>query len=398
MTVLQPFQSRVASQWESNTRTSSTGVYSKTVRPSSQSWAVRTVSSSSGRPVKDAVTGLALHPFNLHCYNYAAFNESHSVDYNESNSGACLSPVTSFHDLSLDKPSYQVLRNRALDQLNDKVRGDLDVAVDLAEIHQTKRMLKLTDQAKELSSKLINSFRYGKAKALSDLWLQYTYGMKPLVGTIFGCADQMLRTQLNRYERFSGRASEVVRNPRVILDNCWGGQSTYNTTGNFKVSCTIGVFMYQPDIDVARWATLNPINLAWELMPYSFVVDWFLDVGGYLHSLETTSLYWNRMRSGYETQLQAWNLNIDNLYKGSDGYYSKTTGYSNGRWIDRQLLTGYPSPSFPSFKANLGSSRLLSAAALLAQQLNDSPFGTKIRIRNPDRFRPNGRAWRSLVR
>jgi hypothetical protein len=123
------------------------------------------------------------------------------------------------------------------------------------------------------------------------------------------------------------------------------------------------------------------VSLAWELIPYSFVVDWFVDVGSYLRNLETALLYRKFVTSGYVSELYA--------FEGSEVGINKANGYaigsgkSNENWarflnvkakirrvqFARTKLSSYPLPRLPTFKVALGSQRLFSAAALLRQLL-----------------------------
>lgn len=258
------------------------------------------------------------------------------------------------------------LKNRAIDKLNDKARGDLDLSIDFAEWHQTARMLKATDQFTGMMKTAVG--RFGPIKLASSLWLQYTYGVKPLLSDIYGAADESLRTVINKTERFRARATETYKPRYVSFSTIFGPQNVKVITGTVKRSVTYGVDVRTPEFDPTRWSSLNPVSIAWEVMPYSFVVDWFLNVGGYLRNMETAVLYANRFRTGYCSRLSVWDLKVQETRPVTGGS-QLWQGYYSGNGFDRATLTSYPAPSLPSFKAQLGSSRLLSAASLLANLL-----------------------------
>jgi hypothetical protein len=214
--------------------------------------------------------------------------------------------------------------------------------------------------------------KFGTLKGLANGWLEYTYGVKPLVGSIFGLADERIRFVLNKLDRFKGR-SRVYQRPKFVGFNTIDGVSNTPIDGTFhKAAVTYCVDMTVPDFDLARFSSLNPYSIAWELMPYSFVADWFLDIGGYLRNLETALLYRNRFRDGYVTYITAAELDIRQVLKGSDlpsgltSYEATYTGHIKSRYIQRDILPGYPLPQVPSLKVDLGASRLLSGASLLA--------------------------------
>lgn len=285
-------------------------------------------------------------------------------------SGPCLAPSTTI--LMDFSPSWSsldsILYNRALDQLNDKVRGNLDLSVDLAEAGKTAKMLSVTNQVVEFSKTYAK--RFGVLKVASSAWLGYTYGVKPLLGTIYGLAEENLRVVINKSAKFSGRASMRFEPKSVILNTIWGAVSYPIASSSIKRSCTVGVDVRTDQFDISRFSSLNPASIAWELLPLSFVADWFYNVGGYLRNMETYVVNANKFRGGYITRLTTGDFRIDSTSRErQSGYvsnYSRTTGYGRVVNILRSTLDSYPFPEPPSLGANLGSSRLLSAASLLA--------------------------------
>jgi len=276
--------------------------------------------------------------------------------------------------------SSTALFNRALEKLNDKSRGDLDISVDLAEAHKTAKMANAVESAKNYASTFFRKSKLSGlaraiangSKAASNAWLEFTYGWKPLASTVYGAAEESLRLVINKIEHHRGRASEVVVPAYVTLETIWGPLNLPVVSGGIKYSCTLGVSLTTDQNDPARWSTLNPLGIAWELMPYSFVVDWFYNVGGFLRSVETSLLYSNRFRFGYRTDLSVSEVHcqlVDKLVSASETHTAILNGSVKHVNINRSALSAYPAPYLPSFEAKLGSSRLLSAASLLRQRL-----------------------------
>jgi hypothetical protein len=136
---------------------------------------------------------------------------------------------------------------------------------------------------------------------------------------------------------------------------------------------TIGVKIQIPESDLARWTSLNPVSIAWELVPFSFVVDWVFNVGGYLNNLET-GLLQNCRGAGlgatsFISQITAVDQSV-NLAGTSSTGADVNVSFSQKYIQFNRSLSGYPLPRPPSFKVNLGSNQLLDSAALLAQLLN----------------------------
>lgn len=330
----------------------------------SSRWIVRTQSGYTGRRLKP----VGVHPYSFWFCDLMVKRYSMYYTGKSSIIGDDLRYGTiyvSFPDL----PSDTGLYNRVVDKLNEQTRGSLDLAVDIAEAGQTVKMLKVKDQILDFSRTFVG--RFGPLKAASNVWLMYTYGVKPLVSSLYGAADESLRLVLNKTSRYRARASERVELGRLGYNNASNATVYLPTYMSAKRSYTLGVTLFNSSHDIARWTSLNPVSLAWELMPFSFVADWFLDVGGYLRNFETAVVRGNQFSSGYLTKLLAIQDN------GSYSYPPQVNGWANtfdyklrAISIDRSLLSEYPSPRLPSFKANLGSSRLISAAALLSQILS----------------------------
>jgi hypothetical protein len=130
----------------------------------------------------------------------------------------------------------------------------------------------------------------------------------------------------------------------------------------FKTDCKIGVTftMYSPMLSfLAQTGFTNPINLVWEILPFSFVADWFIGIGPYLEALSA----WDGLTfiDGYQTQFsKMW-------VSGSVDYDGVNVGNPAGQvfqdarlkleevLFERIKLTAFPSMTFPSFKNPLGS-------------------------------------------
>lgn len=345
------------------------GVIPRTVYNVAKRWHTVTIRNS-------GYTGRKAKPLGPNPFGYAILDFSMTHGQYGRSPGYTWSEGDDLHPfnagVSLDGlPSDANLINSALDELNEKTRGSLDLSIDIAEIGQTAKMFKVIDQVTDLTRTFRR--RYGTLKAASNAWLQYTYGVRPLLSSIHGLADESLRHVLNKTQRFRARAKSV--------DYC--GLSYITNSGNFtpipgfdklavKRSCQYGIVLDQKDNDLSRWTSLNPVSIAWELTPYSFVVDWFYDVGSFLRNAETSLLYANRFRSGYRSDLTVVDTPVDFTtpgFQGVDETFGIWRGYVKYISFNRGILNTYPVPRLPTFKANLGSSRLLSAAALLSQLL-----------------------------
>lgn len=273
---------------------------------------------------------------------------------------------------------YTNLRNEAIDKLGDHARGSLDLSVDLAEMHKTYKMVDAAERLEDLTRTFTR--RFTVLKLAGNHWLEYVYGALPLVQTIFGCADELNRFVLNRLEKYSAKAKGKYQPDHVHLVSSVYGEHNENLViadSDIDMVVRFGVVLLPQDFDLGRWSSLNPLSIAWELMPYSFVVDWVYNVGGYLRAMENSLLYAKRFVSGYQTNWSGGTLNVNIVNRqpppGYTDYLNIIVGQANVAEMSRSALTSYPGPTLPSFDVKLGSSRLLSTAALLAQLLGRRP-------------------------
>lgn len=214
---------------------------------------------------------------------------------------------------------------------------------------------------------------------LANHWLEYSYGWKPLLSDIYGSAELISRTynenrpssvkvsarDIQNEDRINGTAASGsavfrVRRKAVVEDRV-----TY--TVEFKEDSAVASRLAQTGIS-------NPLLLAWELVPYSFVVDWFLPVGTYLSAIDATNGLTftrgsvSRVRS-IDRVLTLINPNLG--ANGHNGQILEVQGVELNamhRAKSRSILYSFPVANFPKINSNpLGIERSLSAISLLTQ-------------------------------
>jgi hypothetical protein len=119
------------------------------------------------------------------------------------------------------------------------------------------------------------------AKWTANNWLEFHFGWEPLVKDI-GAAVETLQSQ-------PGPKKISVRD-RGIEDFLVPKSSYYGTQNHYKydtgVAIRAKVSVSNPNLYLAnQLGFVNPLSIAWELVPFSFVVDWFSNVGQVLNSL-----------------------------------------------------------------------------------------------------------------
>jgi hypothetical protein len=274
--------------------------------------------------------------------------------------------LTGVHSIAAMKQS---LYNRAIAQLNEKTRGGLDLSIAAAEYHSTAKMFgslgRLGSYVKSGSGWLKNGLGTGGRN-----WLAYNLGWRPLVQDIYGSVDEYYRSKMPRLLEITAKASQKLGPVPVARLNLYEPKSSAKRSGIAGVH--IHLRLRDKGFDIARWSSLNPVSIAWELMPYSFVVDYFYDIGAMLRGVETSLLYDNQFESGYITYLYADEAVHTDNYSARDGtsIISKnaTSSYKFVSF-ERVPLGSYPLPRLPVLRLPTASTQLLTMAALLSQHL-----------------------------
>lgn len=271
--------------------------------------------------------------------------------------------------------------NKALNRLYDKLRGDIDVSIDLAESHKTKSMMRDTVKAMSNLAVTFRKMKRSNPRDWGNLWLEYTYGWKPLVSTIYGAGSKLMgpTPQGMGFLRVTASAWEQVIRGTFTRTGGWPDvpEVTYATQ---VCRCRFQVHYQLPSsvlTTLAGYTSLNPISIAWELTPYSFVVDWFVNFGGYLRDFENALLYRTAFLDGYYTEGSLGEAigqlkGVDVNPHFSANYHRATldqSAYERVTRKNRAILTSSPFPRPPKFDPHLGASRLISGAALLGQML-----------------------------
>lgn len=182
-----------------------------------------------------------------------------------------------------------------LNKLAEKVRGhSFDGGINVAEASRSYGLV--LGNLRSLGSGLVNLKR-GKvsqafrslgvpkkdqrrlsARDVSGRWLEMQYGWRPLVDQAFEAAKAMEAMTRERIVRFSATSKR-----QKTVNNAPNGQIEVWSTVTYSRKL---VAELREDLGTGRSLGLtNPASVVWEIVPYSFVIDWFIPVGSYLSAL-----------------------------------------------------------------------------------------------------------------
>ncbi|DAD50139.1 maturation protein [ssRNA phage Gerhypos.3_17] len=209
---------------------------------------------------------------------------------------------------------------------------------------------------------------------LADTWLEYSYGWKPMLKDVYDNAEavaSLFVEHQNIVRTAKGRAqSEGKWETETIPVN---NHIVYNTRATDKIWVEIEVRYRIPVSQlnpIHAFGLTNPMEVAWELVPFSFVVDWFLPIGDAIRSL--TAFDGLEYAGGYKSSkheriFESSVKGIDKTY-GGVRWFNHSGGGSLTRIEYDQIrtdLTGFPSYGWPRFKDPRSLAHGASAIALL---------------------------------
>lgn len=267
--------------------------------------------------------------------------------------------------------------NKALTKLYENVRlSESNLALSIGEARESGRLLKV---GKSLSDIVVMARRAKRqvllnpSKTLSELWLSWKYGWQPLYSDVYNYLHWAY-TSFNEGIPVVGRS----RQTRTVSDNLGSltaplGLSMISGKVEHKaeIKCLIGL-ADNDTYNLSRITSLNPLSIVWELIPLSFVADWFYDVGGYLQNMEAALGAGVTFKRGYTSEVAYHDLEDHVIREATEpsgyGYFVNNRSYKC-KWLRarkrRNQLLALPFPRAPTLKVNLGSQRIMSAAALI---------------------------------
>lgn len=147
--------------------------------------------------------------------------------------------------------------------------------------YRLARKGKFGDAARELG---VTHRRKGQGAANS--WLELQYGWMPLLSDIHGGYQELTkdRKQSGHIIKVSKSATSTV----VGTSNAGAYNKTVSTIDK-RVKLIYWYRLESPGLAQASSVGLvDPLEIAWELTPWSFVVDWMIPVGDVISSLSAT--------------------------------------------------------------------------------------------------------------
>jgi len=233
-------------------------------------------------------------------------------------------------------PSDATLVNQAaIKALGKLADAKVNLAVSLAEASKTSSLILGTA---ERLYRAYRAFRRGdlqrvarelniSPKKLHRSWLEYKYGWMPLLMDVKGAAELLAQHHVGRppWVVGTGTAQDEDSDSRHVLDSTYSSGSSYDESARrtrlvkVRIECEITNPLSS---SIQQMGLTNPALVVWELVPFSFVFDWFVSVGNYLQAV--TALHGLTVRRAFVSRLaETWTE-----------YASHALGYTTATVVD----------------------------------------------------------------
>jgi hypothetical protein len=149
-----------------------------------------------------------------------------------------------------------------------------------------RRLIKVAKAIKRLDANALK--KEFTAKELADRYMELRYSLRPLVGEISG-TYKAIKTlgNVNKRLTFRGAKTDLFSDTETVTNDSstwyvYGAHQVvdYERTINMSVKVRAGVLCetWADDL-IAKFGLLDIPESMWELVPFSFVVDWFFNIG-----------------------------------------------------------------------------------------------------------------------
>lgn len=268
--------------------------------------------------------------------------------------------------LSTNYPSTQWATKARLRVKNRKI----SLGETLAEYRQSANMFgsfakRSVEAWRSFKGKPGNRHRKITPCSVNSAYLMSTYGLHPLAGVLYDSIEELyLRLGMPLHHRF------------CVTDGRGGSESidyhpyTLNIVRNISERAIFHV-QYNTLGRSSAFSFGNPAQIAWELVPYSFVLDWALPIGDYLAALDAlTGVSWlkgtltTKRRASYRADFtQPWpvaGVTLTNLRSPSGSYESHS----------RDLISTIPMPDLPQWRPSPSYRKVVNGLSLIGNILN----------------------------
>lgn len=222
--------------------------------------------------------------------------------------------------------------------------------------------------------------RNGKSviDAMAELWLEFRYAVRPLIYDMVQAVEAW-NTILKKSDRYTARGFHKT-GPTVSSETSnWNLHANYDAiisrvqtvSANYRAGVLFSIDNLVNEVR-SVWGLDKPFETIWELIPFSFIIDWFFTVGDVisswtsnpgLHPLTSWIVEEHKLKSVCSVD----GFFITNPVSGATGFDSVVTQSSGTTTVEAVTKRRIPTPSrpiLPTFKLNLNTAKIFDLVTI----------------------------------
>lgn len=205
-----------------------------------------------------------------------------------------------------------------------------------------------------------NGILNGSRISISDTWLDLQYGWGPILSDIFEAMKSFYKR--SNAPRVDYYRTSISSTGSVVVEGSTQASETYA-----KRRCIITFRQTEKMSLAAELGLTDPASLVWELLPFSFLADWFIPIGSYLQARSFTT---SAVGEYAVSELESWGLTLDpstcteTYYVSGGDETVKVFTYSRSAFVAISRLDLKP-PGFKPWVKSLTLGHALNAIALI---------------------------------
>lgn len=212
-------------------------------------------------------------------------------------------------------------------------------------------------------------FEKDPGKAVANAWLELQYGWLPFLSDVYGAAELVAQKTIREVRnRTTKRDKDFLRTKEVGVGQ-FGIRYFSECQSLLTTKYTLWYSTDSESHTLAQMGITNPLHVAWELTPWSHVVDWFIPIGNYLSSLDASKglkFLMGCKTSHWEIIYRSRALSGENKALGQEVSCNQETVYKR-IIVQRDRINSFPQSRLPSFQNPLSYTRAANAIAHLVQ-------------------------------
>lgn len=204
-------------------------------------------------------------------------------------------------------------------------------------------------------------------REINSEWLAYRYGWRTLLFDLHGLSEALSDLKTKSSQLYTARAGDVYS---TSFSETWDTEHTYywlthvvTDRVSVKVRGSVAAEMSVPIFQ------FNPLVTAWEVIPFSFVVDWILGVGRALSAISYVC------RAGNYVASEGFVVTVEREYSSSisstKAYFISGSREQHGK-STATLLVRRPClvSNSPHFALKIDGLKVIDLVALILQRLH----------------------------